>query len=302
MSEFLINFSQAEIAAIRAKWQDANLKNKALTEEECDGGIDLCRRYGAHPLRNQMIPMKYFDKDSGRFTLTWITSIDMMRVGAHRTGAFAGMDDFEREYVDGRVVESKTHVYRIVQGLRCPFPGGAVWDELFSEKGLMARKMPLTWIDKCAEASGLRRAFPLECGNLYLREEVKQAAIEGGEADEEAPPTSRAVPTKGPDNALPTGQASGQASPDTDHNMTTVTAMVRDWSGCQPEEALERTKEALKASGLAKGGKTSSPEFQNACRRIADAIGLGREFRDYVSPAPVAAPAKQNDIDEEAGF
>lgn len=307
MTEFLINFSDAEVAAIRAKWQDKTLGNKALTDAECDGGIDLCRRYGAHPLRNQMIPMKFFDRESKQATLTWITSIDMMRVGAHRTGAFAGMDDFEPEYdAKGSLIACRTHVYRMVQGVRCSFPGVAIWDELFSEKGLMSRKMPRTWIDKCAEASALRRAFPLECGNLYLREEIKTAEAEAGDGDETPQKTVREVPQQRPDKTDSTANGAIAQTP-TAHNLTTLCQLVQEWTGCDPDQTMELTKAYLKAKGV-KGGKTTSPEFQKACQDAVAEMRDGTAFGYHVEapmvkPKPAAQqPAASPDQDEEAGF
>lgn len=307
MSDYLISFSDAEVNAIRAKWQDKALSNKALTDVECDGGIDLCRRYGAHPLRNQMIPMKFFDRDQKQSTLTWITSIDMMRVGAHRTGLFAGMDDFEREYTDqGSLIGCRTHVYRMVGGVRCSFPGVAVWDELFSEKGLMAKKMPLTWIDKCAEASGLRRAFPLECGNLYLREEMKQAAADAGEEDSAPPPTSREVPQR-PDKTT-TMVATDPKPPATTPPPAAkaalfvkgdLVAMVGRWSGAHQDEHLEVTKRLVESKGL-KGVQSKDERFQAFCASVRDAMEAGVVYADFAGLR--SSPAASAPTEEEIAF
>lgn len=305
VSDYLIKFSDSEVNAIRAKWQDETLGNKALSDVECDGGIDLCRRYGAHPLRNQMIPMKFFDRDKKQSTLTWITSIDMMRVGAHRTESFAGMDDFEREYTEsGSLIGCRTHVYRMVKGVRCSFPGVAIWDELFSDKGLMAKKMPLTWIDKCAEASGLRRAFPLECGNLYLREELKQAAADAGEDDGTPPPTSREVPQR-PDKTTSmeaTTSTAAKPAPKPEPKpkpasfvKADLVAMVGRWSGAHPDEHLEVTKRLVEAKGL-KGVQSKDDRFQAFCAAVRDAMEANIAYADFAGLTPAANPQTEEEI------
>jgi phage recombination protein Bet len=304
MSEFLITFTPSEIEAIRAKWQDNALGPKALTDIECDGAIDMCRRYGAHPLRNQIVPTKFRDRDSGKVTLTYIVTIDLMRAAAHRTGAFAGLDDFEHEYTkEGSLVSSRTKAYRLVQGQRCPFPGTAIWDELFTERGLMAGKMPITWIDKCAESAALRRAFPLECGGLYVREEFRQAASDFGEFPEPKPSTVREVPQAAPvtmQQAMAATGPNAEAKP-AERIKTEVPApraftkddllqMVGGWSGAHPEQHLTIVKDLVASKGL-KGVKPSDQRFQDFCLSVETAIDAGVAFAEFVGIAQ-SAPAQ----------
>lgn len=123
------------------------------------------------------------------------------RITAVRTGQYAGADaaqfgpvithTFEWESEDQQGNKSRGNwamkipewcqitVYKIVQGQRCPFPGPRVyWLETYSRKGRSImpndkwKSSPFQMIEKCSEASALRRAFPEEFGDEWTAEEA----------------------------------------------------------------------------------------------------------------------------------
>lgn len=59
-----------------------------------------------------------------------------------------------------------------------PIVGTATWKEFFpsqEKKQFMWKKMPKNQLSKCAEAQGLRKAFPQKLNKLYAEEEMQQA-------------------------------------------------------------------------------------------------------------------------------
>lgn len=131
-----------------------------------------CQRRGVHPL-DKLI---HFTKRSGKYTP--ITSIDFFRQRAHSSGAYAGEEPPAFELLTSGAPDVCTYtVYRIVQGVRCPWTAKARWDEYYpgDSLGFMWKKMPFLMLAKCAEALALRKAFPAELQGLYVKEEMEQA-------------------------------------------------------------------------------------------------------------------------------
>lgn len=116
--------------------------------------------------------------------------IDGMCNAAARTGAWAGADEPSFEYGDdGAVVKATATVYRMVQGVRCPFTGVARMAEYRPPSGQdrMWTKMPHGQLAKCARAQAIRLAFPLELGGVYSTEEMAQAGPGGDAVDAGTP-------------------------------------------------------------------------------------------------------------------
>jgi len=156
------------------------------------------------------------------------------RTTAFRTGLYAGCEpaaygpDITRTFSDtiparnGRQAEHVSFemtfpewcqltIYRLVSGTRVAMPGPRVyWLETYSRRGRTVlpndrwQRSPRQMIEKCAEAAGLRRAFPEELGDEWTAEEAGglHAGRDVGLADE-AP----ARPTSADAAAEPTIQA-----------------------------------------------------------------------------------------------
>jgi len=147
-----------------------------LTNDEMSLYLYHAKKSSLDPLAKQILAIKRSSQGSSKITIQ--TSIDGYRLIADRTGKYAGNDDpvfaGNGKYPDSATVT----VYKIVQGVRCPFSATARWTEYYPGEnagGFMWRKMPFLMLGKCAEALALRKAFPAELSGLYTNEEMDQA-------------------------------------------------------------------------------------------------------------------------------
>lgn len=145
-----------------------------LTKPELQLYLYQAAKTGLDPLARQIHAVKR----SNRVTIQ--TSIDGYRLIADRTGKYAGNDDpvYQGDN-NGFPIAATVTVWKIVNGVRCPFTATARWSEYFpgEQQGFMWKKMPHLMIGKCAEALALRKAFPAELSGLYTNEEMEQAEI-----------------------------------------------------------------------------------------------------------------------------
>jgi phage recombination protein Bet len=156
---------------------------KDASDEELALFLYTANSRGLDPLLRQIHAVSRFDKRLNRNVMTIQTGIDGYRLIAERTGAYAGNDDPEFEYTananaDSLPTSATVTVYKIVQGMRCPFTARARWSEYFPGEGagaFMWKRMPHTMLGKCAESLALRKAFPAEMGGLFVHEEMDQA-------------------------------------------------------------------------------------------------------------------------------
>lgn len=136
---------------------------------------------------NPMLRQIYFVKrwDSQKRREVWSTqiSIDGLRAVAERTGRYDGQD--EPEYIEsaGALVCCKVRVWR--KDWPRPAVGVAYLSEYVQttrdgEPTAFWKRMPHVMLAKCAEALGIRKAFPEDTAGLYVPEEM-------GQADNEAP-------------------------------------------------------------------------------------------------------------------
>lgn len=169
---------------------------KGATDDELKLFLYDCARRGVHPL-DKLLHFTVRTDSEGNRRYTPITSIDFMRMQAADAGC-AGIDDvlFTGTPKQEDFTASVT-VYRVVNGIRCPFTGTARWPEYYpgdGGKGAMWRKMPHTMLGKCAEALSLRKAFPRQLGGLYSREEMDQAGMVDAETKTLKPPQKKEAP------------------------------------------------------------------------------------------------------------
>jgi len=118
---------------------------------------------------------------NGKYSV--ITGIDGFRKISGRTGTHAGTDQAKFDlqpngtyktmasYKKGELPTScSITVYKIVQGVRCPFEHTAKFSEFSSGRQKWA-SMPFQMIAKVAEAFALRKAFGGELSGLHISEE-----------------------------------------------------------------------------------------------------------------------------------
>jgi phage recombination protein Bet len=146
-----------------------------------------------------IVPM--WSSKEKRYVDTVWPSIAEIRITAHRTGDYAGIDrpvwgaTITKTFkgpVKGKngttTVEKiisfpetcSITVYRMTQGVRCAYTAEVFWEEAFSEASYksgvpndMWEDRPFGQTSKCAEAAALRMAFPEEIGNEYAAEEME---------------------------------------------------------------------------------------------------------------------------------
>lgn len=144
---------------------------KGASPDEFKLFLYQCARTGLDPLARQI----YAVVRGGKMTIQ--TAIDGYRLVADRTGKYAGSDDATFTGEPKKDLAATVTVYKIVEGVRCPFTATARWTEYFpgDSQGAMWKKMPHTMLAKCAEALALRKAFPADLSGIYTKEEMDQA-------------------------------------------------------------------------------------------------------------------------------
>lgn len=186
MTQQLVQYETAPLAPVVTDDQ-IDLIKRTVAKDATDAELQLylydCQRHGVHPLDKLL----HFTKRQGKYTP--ITSIDLLRSRAADTGELAGIDDaeFTGETATASFAARVT-VYRMVQGIRCPYTATARWSEYKPDQDFMWKRMPHTMLAKCAEALALRRAFPRQLAGLYAREEMSQAEAMPARAPAAPPP------------------------------------------------------------------------------------------------------------------
>jgi len=153
-----------------------------------------CKQHGYDVFARIVHIVPIWNKDLGRMVDTVWPGIGLVRTTAHRSGCYAGRDETvfgpkirmkfngpDNQSLDLEFPEwAQITVYRIVQGVRCPFPGPKVyWLESYSTikrnsdvPNEMWAGRPSGQLEKCAEAAALRAAFPEAVGGMYASDEV----------------------------------------------------------------------------------------------------------------------------------
>lgn len=174
--ETLHNFSQEYVATLRA--HIGNAKGYIIEEGDLNRLLYMSEQRKLDPLLDQIHVIFRKDRDTGISKPTFQTSIDAIRLQAARTGQYAGSDDviFSGD-LDNR--KATTTVWRIVQGIRCPFTATAYYEEYVQlyhgRPTAMWAEKPHVLLGKCVEALALRKGFPEETSGLYTPEEMMQA-------------------------------------------------------------------------------------------------------------------------------
>lgn len=138
--------------------------------------MEVSRALGLNPLLKQIWFVKRWDSRKGRDVWAFQVGIDGFRLIAERTGEYDGQD--EPEFVEdaqGNPSLCKVRVYR--KGISRPFVGFAYWREYVQTD--RNGKVTAMWergkhfmLAKCAEACGLRKAFPQSLSGVYTPEEL----------------------------------------------------------------------------------------------------------------------------------
>lgn len=153
-----------------------DMYGNGATETEFQVFLEVCRARRLNPLTRQIYFVQRWDSEKQRNVWAAQVSIDGFRAIAERTGKYDGQDEPEYEYdAKGKLVLARVRVYR--KDWSRPAVGVARFDEYAARK--KSGELTLMWatkghvmIAKCAEALGLRKAFPEELSGMYAPEEM----------------------------------------------------------------------------------------------------------------------------------
>lgn len=167
-------FDEKRLQMVRDKFANG------APQDEFDLFIEVCRSRNLDPLTRQVYLIPRYDSREGKKVWSIQTSIDGYRSIADRTGAYAGSDEATFVETGKKIGEpakvrpdtATVTVWKMVQGVRCPFTATARWDEYFQEKSPLWGRMPHTMLAKCAESLALRKAFPVQLGGKIGRAHV----------------------------------------------------------------------------------------------------------------------------------
>jgi phage recombination protein Bet len=174
------------------------IKSTCAPKDVTDSEFKVFLYVAAQRHLNPLLKQIYAVRRKG--VITHQTGIDGFRATAARTGVHAGTDDavFEGQAGDRHFSASVT-VWKLVNGVRCPFTATARWAEYLPEppNDFMWKRMPHSQLGKCAEALALRKAFPEDLGGLYTNDEMAQAGpVIEAEASVVEEPKKKARPAK----------------------------------------------------------------------------------------------------------
>lgn len=159
-----------------------------LNDQELQLFAMVAHRTGLDPFSRQIYAVKRKGKVVHQTGIDGYRTIAESKAG----GQYAGSDEPTFEDCDcneapaGHPKIARVVVHRILpSGHVVDQVGVARWHELYpgpGEEGFMWRRMPFNQLAKCAEANGLRKAFPRVLEGVYVAEEMDQANVSEGVA------------------------------------------------------------------------------------------------------------------------
>lgn len=177
--------SSTELTEARLSFLKAHYAKDA-SDEEFQHFVAVCKTRGLNPELGHVYFMKAKRRDGSLGKAAIVLSIGAYRLIAQRTGFYAGSSAGEIRFGnDGKPLTASVTVKKIVQGQLCEFTAIAYFSEHFRQGSPVWIDMPITMLEKCAEAKALRKAFPEELAGYYLKDEL---AGDGPIRVEEAPP------------------------------------------------------------------------------------------------------------------
>jgi phage recombination protein Bet len=182
-----LTFTPAQEELIRTSFMPG------ATPEEAGALLEVARLRGLNPFLKQIHFVKRSTQRDGRYVDVWAfqVGIDGFRAIAERTGQYDGQDEIVTvEGPDGLPIASRCVVYR--KDRTRPIVATARFREYaqYMRDGSLTkmwREKPFLMLEKCAEALGLRKAFPEDLSGLH----------EGAELGESIDTVGTPVPTLG---------------------------------------------------------------------------------------------------------
>ena len=260
---------------------------KGSSDDELKLFLYQCERTGLDPFTRQIY---------------WIAkrvqvSIDGFRLIAQRSGEYTGQSGpfwcgqdgaWHDVWLDKEApVAAKVGIWR--RDFREPCWGVARYDAYAQATGPMWKKMADTMLAKCAEALGLRKAFPQELSGLYTTDEMEQAV---GRAEPKRPVAATNVML--PPHDEKTGEIIDQNPPRSDTPAATAapsTPPEPPQDGAAELSDLEKEIDAGLAAAAKQGTTALRDEWQMLHQKYQHA--LETRLRTIHKPAAELADAKE---------
>lgn len=168
---------------------------KDATDVELQFFAEVCKRTGLDPFMKQIYCIKRGSGDDddggGQKKITIQTGIDGFRIIAERTGKYTGQlgpfwcgpdGKWLEAWLDAEYPPNACRIGILRKDFTQPLWVVAHYTEYvqmnrFKKPTRMWAKMPANQLAKCAEALGLRKAFPMELSGLYTNDEMAQADV-----------------------------------------------------------------------------------------------------------------------------
>lgn len=160
---------------------------KDATDDELKLFLSVCEKKQLDPFTRQIYAVKRWDNTQRRYTMTFQTSIDGLRLTAERSGHYAGQlgpywCDGEGHWSDIWLYQEPPFAAKIAvlrDDFKEPLWQAAKYDSFVQLKkdgtpNQFWSKMAEHQIAKVAEAIAIRRAFPQETSGLYIPEEMPE--------------------------------------------------------------------------------------------------------------------------------
>lgn len=266
-------------------------------EDEIKLALHRAKVLGLDPLAKQIYFERRKQYDGSVSTITTI-AIESYRLQADRTGKYAGQEGPYWCGPDGTwhdvwiPSDGEKYPYAAKVGIRRVDFTAVLWSVCRFDAYCARRKArsgdrgpaplkhfwekyPDSQIAKCAEAAGLRRAFPAELANVYLPEEVDadsngdRRAIQVYPTEPNADPNHQVPQDTGGDERPPTASAemSGRQPRPGAESRTTG----------RPAQQGDSQPGANGAQRQAAGPPAASPERDAEIRRLADELELSAD-------------------------
>lgn len=159
----------------------------------------VARSTGLDPSKREIYGIYRRPNKDSEQKLTIQTGIDGFRVVAERSGKYAGSREYDFEYDENVKItvnhagtqkrvpnKARATVLKVIEGQIVETSRTANWVDFYpgeGKQGNMWRKIPEIMLGKCAEAQAHRVAFPNDCQNLYLEEEMQAPEYEGNDME-----------------------------------------------------------------------------------------------------------------------
>lgn len=238
---------EARFGVTKSEWRvlTDSVFPSAKTPDAVCLAISYCNARKLDIMKKMVHIVPIYDRDKRCEVETVWPSIAETRATAHRTGQYGGADptSFGEERTETFEGDGKRAtvtypaycqitVYRIINGVRCAFPGPrVVWKESYGRhKGtaLPNKKWETSasyMLEKCAEAAALRKAFPEELGTDLTAEEVEGRIFNTSPGsitiDQEPPKPAQARPQRGDPPPAARSAPAGDQRPTPPHDADT---------------------------------------------------------------------------------